>query len=104
MSTEFRPRRRRQQGSNPPRTKALRKYYYHTNSRFLKKKSYDSHPRSPHRRTPRTRRNDSKGYGNPTMDGDATVDHRLRKRLRNLPTKQNHVSQKENTALPHHYQ
>src|SRR6266403_4085868 len=38
------------------------------------------------------------------MDRDATVDRRLCKRLRNMPTKQNFDSQKESTTLPHHYQ
>src|SRR6266446_4155834 len=85
--TEFRPRRRQQQGSNPPRIKTLHKRYRHANPRLLKKKPYGSHSRPPHRRTPRTRRNDPKGYGNPTMDRNATMDHRLRKRLRHMPTK-----------------
>src|SRR6266403_2369838 len=38
------------------------------------------------------------------MDRDAAMDRRLRKRLRNLPTKQNHDPQKENTPLPHYHQ
>src|SRR6266403_1443162 len=50
------------------------------------------------------RRNDSKSYGNPTMGRNVTMDRRLRKRLRDLPTKQAHDPQKENTPLPHYYQ
>src|SRR6266446_4999380 len=38
------------------------------------------------------------------MDGNVTMDRRLRKRVRNLPTKQNYDPQEENTTLPHHYQ
>src|SRR6266481_9613403 len=38
------------------------------------------------------------------MDRDATMDSRLRKRMCNLPTKQTHDSQKEDTALLHHHQ
>src|SRR6266403_4384541 len=38
------------------------------------------------------------------MGRNATMDRRLCKRLRNLPTKQNFDAQKENTTLPHHHQ
>ncbi len=37
------------------------------------------------------------------MDRDVTVDRRLRERLRNLPTKQNHDPQEKDTTLPHHH-
>src|SRR6266446_8299241 len=38
------------------------------------------------------------------MDRNAAMDCGLRKGLCDLPTKQNHDPQKENTALPHHDQ
>ncbi len=50
------------------------------------------------------RRNNPKSYGDPAMDRNATMDRRLRKRLRNLPTKQNHNTQEEDTALSYHHQ
>src|SRR6266403_5499919 len=48
--------------------------------------------------------NNPESYGDPTMDRDATMDRRLHEGLRDLPTKQNHDPQKENTALLHHHQ
>src|SRR6266403_1685670 len=48
-----------------------------TDPRFLQKESHDPHPRPPYSRTSRTRQDDSKSYGNPTMDRDVAMNRRL---------------------------
>src|SRR6266403_2722504 len=105
MPTKLGPRKRQQQRPNPPKPKTLHQHYSHnTNPGLFKKEFDDPHPRSSNGRTPRTRQNNPESYGNPTMDRDATMDSRLRKRMHDLPAKQNHDPQKENTALPYHHQ
>ena len=111
MTTRRRPRRTRQQkrnGHSPSQIHQLsHSRRHHTwnpgTKRGKKTRNHGIRTHPPFSGTPGKRRNNPESKANSIMAWNDHVDHRLRQRLRNMPTEQDSNTQAENPIIPHHY-